>query len=133
MRLQNGVFAPYAPIQTNLLFFERDGQTKEIWYYELPLPEGRKTYTKTQPLQYEEFAPVIAWWNDRKENENAWKVPAEKIVNRGYNLDIKNPNGKQDLAHLPPEQLTEDILKKELKIVEIMSEIKKTLVEGIKS
>jgi type I restriction-modification system DNA methylase subunit len=27
---------------------QRDGPTKEIWYYELPLPEGRKQYTKTK-------------------------------------------------------------------------------------
>lgn len=133
VRLPNGVFAPYAPIQTNLLFFERDGPTKEIWYYELPLPEGRKTYTKTQPLKFEEFEPVINWWKDRKENELAWKVPVDKIVESGYNLDIKNPNSKQDLEHLPPEQLTENILKKELRIAEIMAEIKKTLSEGIKS
>ena len=56
-----------------------------------------------------------------------------KVIESGYNLDIKNPNGKADLEHLPPEQLTENILKKEQRIAEIMSEIKKTLVEGIKS
>ncbi len=58
VRLPNGVFAPYTPIPTNLLFFDRSGPTKEVWYYEHPLPEGRKNYTKTQPLQFEEFAPL---------------------------------------------------------------------------
>jgi type I restriction enzyme M protein len=53
VRLPNGVFAPYTSIPTNLLFFERSGPTKEIWYYEQPLPEGRKNYTKTHPLQLE--------------------------------------------------------------------------------
>ena len=56
VRLPNGVFAPYTSIPTNLLFFDRSGPTKDIWYYEQPLPEGRKNYTKTQPLQFEEFA-----------------------------------------------------------------------------
>ena len=130
VRLPNGVFAPYTSIPTNLLFFERDGPTKEIWYYELPLPEGRKQYTKTKPLQFEDFSQVIRWWNDRKENEYTWKVPVEKIVESGYNLDVKNPNGKVDFEHLPPEQLTEDILEKELRIVEIMQEIKQVLAEG---
>ena len=130
VRLPNGVFAPYTSIPTNLLFFERDGPTKEIWYYELPLPEGRKQYTKTKPLQFEDFSQVISWWNDRKENEYTWKVPVEKIVESSYNLDVKNPNGKVDFEHLPPEQLTEDILEKELRIVEIMHEIKQVLAEG---
>ena len=58
VRLPNGVFAPYTSIPTNLLFFDRSGPTKEVWYYEHPLPEGRKNYTKTQPIQFEEFAPL---------------------------------------------------------------------------
>ena len=57
VRLPNGVFAPYTSIPTNLIFFDRTGPTKEIWYYEHPLPEGRKQYTKTYALQFEEFAP----------------------------------------------------------------------------
>src|SRR5262249_14194170 len=75
VRLPNGVFAPYTNITTNLLFFDRTGPTKEIWYYEQPLPEGRKQYTKTAPLQFEEFADCLKWWSKRKENERAWKVP----------------------------------------------------------
>ena len=74
VRLPNGVFAPYTSIPTNLLFFDRTGPTNEIWYYEQPLPEGRKTYTKTQPLRFEEFADCIAWWEHRVDNERAWKV-----------------------------------------------------------
>jgi type I restriction enzyme M protein len=132
VRLPNGVFAPYTGIPTNLLFFERGGPTKEIWYYEIPMPEGRKQYNKTQPMQFEDFAPVIEWWKDRKENGQAWKVPVAKVIENGYNLDIKNPNGKVDLEHLPPEQLTESILKKEMRIAEIMLEIKQVLAAGIK-
>lgn len=133
VRLPNGVFAPYTSIPTNLLFFDRSGPTKEIWYYEHPLPEGRKQYTKTQPLQYEEFAPCLAWWSKREENERAWKVPASEVLAKGCNLDIKNPRGKQDFEHLPPEQLVEDIVKKEQRILEIMAEIKKVLKEGTMS
>ncbi|MDL1895260.1 SAM-dependent DNA methyltransferase [Anaerolineae bacterium CFX7] len=73
VRLPNGVFAPYTSIPTNLLFFDKTEPTREIWYYELPLPEGRKNYTKTQPLQFEEFAACAEWWSERVENERAWK------------------------------------------------------------
>jgi type I restriction enzyme M protein len=74
LRLPQGVFAPYTDIPANLLFFERGGPTDTIWYYELPLPEGRKKYSKTAPLQFEEFAPALAWWNAREEGPQAWKV-----------------------------------------------------------
>jgi type I restriction enzyme M protein len=105
-----------------------------IWYYEMPLPEGRKNYSKTKPMQYGEFAGCIAWWKKRKANERAWKVKAGEIIKKdadgnllSVNLDIKNPSAAEALEHLPPEQLVEDILVKERRIIEIMGEIKKVL------
>jgi type I restriction enzyme M protein len=124
VRLPNGVFAPYTSIPTNLLFFDRSGPTKEVWYYEQPLPAARKQYTKTQPLQFEEFEPCLKWWKNREESELAWKVSAQDILTNHCNLDIKNPNATQGFAHLPPEQLADDILRKELQIAEIVQEIK---------
>jgi type I restriction enzyme M protein len=132
VRLPNGVFAPYTSIPTNLLFFDRSGPTKDVWYYEHPLPGDRKNYTKTAPVQYDEFAPCLAWWKKREENERAWKVPAADILANGCNLDIKNPRGQVDFEHLPPEQLADDILTKEQRIAEIMGEIKKVLAQGVK-
>ncbi len=138
VRLPNGVFAPYTSIPTNLLFFDRSGPTKDIWYYEQPLPEGRKNYTKTAPLQFEEFADCLKWWPKRKENDRAWKVKAADVLKTddagnvvSVNLDIKNPRGAPDLEHLPPEQLVADILEKEQRIVEIMGEIKTVLTKGV--
>jgi type I restriction enzyme M protein len=136
VRLPNGVFAPYTSIPTNLIFFDRTGPTKEIWYYEHPLPEGRKQYTKTYALQFEEFAPCQAWWSNRQENDRAWRVRVEDAVKSDeagnlalINLDLKNPRGKQDFEHMAPEQLVDDILAKERRIGEILDEIRNTLAE----
>jgi type I restriction enzyme M protein len=128
--LPNGVFAPYTSIPTNLLFFDRSGPTKEVWYYEHPLPEGRKNYTKTAPIQFDEFAPCLEWWSKREENERAWKVPVTELLETGCNLDRKNPNGKADITHLPPEQLAASILDKEQRIAEIVGRIQGLLVRG---
>jgi type I restriction enzyme M protein len=46
------------------------------------------------------------------------------------NLDVKNPNAVEALEHLPPEQLVEDILAKERRIIEIMGQIKAVLAKG---
>jgi type I restriction enzyme M protein len=134
VRLPNGVFAPYTPIPTNLLFFDRSGPTREIWYCEQPLPEGRKNYTKTKPMHFEEFADCLAWWGNRQENDRAWRVKAEDVLRYNgdgallsVNLVIKNPNGSADLEHLPPEKLVEDILRKEERIAEILREIRAVL------
>ena len=130
VRLPNGVFAPYTSIPTNLLFFDRSGPTKQVWYYEQPLPEGRKQYTKTMPMQYEEFKECLVWWNKRKETDQAWKVSGKDILANGCNLDIKNPRGKQDLEHLPPDVLAGNILRKEQQITDLICEIKKLLRES---
>lgn len=136
VRLPNGVFAPYTAIPTNLLFFDRSGPTKEVWYYELPLPEGRKSYSKTKSLQYDEFADCIKWFQAkrRKENDHAWRVSVADVLTYdesgtlvACNLDLKNPSGAEALEHLPPEQLVEDILAKERRIIEIMEEIRAEL------
>jgi type I restriction enzyme M protein len=127
VRLPNGVFAPYTGIQTNILFFDRSGPTKDVWYYEQPLPEGRKNYTKTQPMQFEEFQGCIAWWKKREETVNAWKISAKELLDSNCNLDRKNPRGKLNLEQLSPHQLAEDILKNELRIVDLMREIKVAL------
>ena len=213
VRLPNGVFAPYTPIATNILFFDRSGPTREVWYYEQPVPEGRKNYTKTQPIQFEEFAPLMSWWKKREENEHAWKwefsndfddavdkatphwqlaeqertrasklnqelkeisseVEQIKKLNAGkpgkkvdpqfeqleskqnelaaefrnaeknakeaqaagdviywplYNIDRKNPVIKDDITHLPPDELAASILHKEQRIAEIMTNIRNLL------
>jgi len=127
VRLPNGVFSPYTGIPTNILFFDRSGPTKEVWYYEQPLPEGRKNYTKTQPMQFDEFQGCIAWWTKREENDQAWKVPINELLAAGCNLDRKNPRARVDFEHLPPDQLADDILSKELRIAELMREIKLAL------
>jgi type I restriction enzyme M protein len=131
VRMPNGVFAPYTSIPTNILFFDRSKPTKDVWFYEHPLPEGRKNYTKTQPLQYEDFKPCLAWWKKREENDRAWKVPAKELLASSCNLDRKNPNGPPDLQHLPPEELADTIIRGEELIATLMNEIKETLRSGV--
>jgi type I restriction enzyme M protein len=65
VRLPEGVFAPYTDIPANLIFFDRSGPTRDIWFYQIPPPEGRKKYTKTKPMEYVEFADCLAWWSNR--------------------------------------------------------------------
>lgn len=130
VRLPNGVFAPYTNIPTNLLLFDRSGPTKEVWYYEQPLPGGRKNYTKTAPLQFGDLADCQAWWNKREENECAWKINATDLLASNCNLDRKNPRSKEDITHLPPEQLAASILQKEQRIADIMRDIHVLLISG---
>lgn len=92
IKLPQSVFAPYATISTNLIFFDKGKKTNEIWYYEHKLPEGAKAYNKTRPIHINEFDILKNWWINRQESEVSWKVPISSIVSNGFNLDSKNPN-----------------------------------------
>ena len=128
VRLPQGVFNPYAGVNTNLIFFTKGEPTKEIWYYQLPLPEGIKQYTKNRSITHEEFLPVKKWWGNRKSNGQAWKVSIKEIQERNYNLDFKNPNGEVSVVYKSPEDLVKEIVEKESKIELVLDEIRKLLL-----
>ena len=132
VRLPNGVFAPYTGIRTNLLFFTKGEPTKEIWYFEHPYPDGQKSYSKTKPIRIEEFDLEKKWWNDRKENEFAWKVSIEEIKARGYNIDIKNPSRKEENENRTVYEILDDLVMKEHRILQYLDDIRK-IFEGSKN
>lgn len=140
VRLADGVFAPYTDIPTNILFFERGGPTEEIWYYQMPPPEGRRKYSKTQPMRFEEFAPTLEWMRAKKrvENEHAWRVPVSEILQYdangqllACNLDRKNPHAKDEVEHLPAEQILARIRGREAEIQTALNEIEAILGEKV--
>jgi len=93
IRLPGSVFSPYTSITTNILFFDRTQPTQETWFYRLDMPEGYKHFSKTKPMKPEHFAPITAWWNNRKEIsvdgfDKAKRFTAKQLTDDlGYNLD----------------------------------------------
>jgi type I restriction enzyme M protein len=120
IRLPGSVFAPYTPISTNILFFDNNQQgTQNVWFYELPLPEGYKAFSKTKPMLSKHFDSVRDWWNNRNESESSWKVSKDEIVGRNFNLDFKNPNKPEEESQ-DPEVLLEKYneLSEEIKLIQ---------------
>ena len=130
VRLPKNVFAPYTSVKTNILFFEKGNPTKDLWYFEHPYPPGAKSYNKTKPINIKEFDLEKAWWDNREENQYAWKVSAEEIKERGYNLDIKNPHQEADTLGTP-EEILEQYRTTENKIGSIQDEIVKVLTKAL--
>jgi len=123
VRLPKSVFAPYATVNTNLIFFEKGNKTKEIWYYEHTLPEGYKAYSKTKPIRIEEFDEIKKWRKKPTEQENAWKVSIETIIERGYDLDIKNPNKVVEEVSYNRGEIIETIKNNQTQISKLISEL----------
>lgn len=96
IRLPKGVFEPYTDIATNILFFERGTPAEEVWFYEHPLPERRKhlkgkKYSATDGVHYEEFTPLLAWWKNRVENGQAWRISVNALKEMGWDLAQNHP------------------------------------------
>lgn len=117
--MATGTGKTYTSIATNILFFEKDGPTKTVWFFEHPYPKGYKSYSRSKPLTIAEFNLDKAWWGraaypDRKTTEHAWKIPAKALTARNYNLDCKNPY-EEEVNHRDPLELMveyQEIVKK---------------------
>jgi type I restriction enzyme M protein len=124
------VFNPYTGIKTNLLFFTKGRPTREVWFYEHPYPAGVKNYSKTRPMRLEEFAAEEAWWTDRQETAQAWKVSLDEIRERNWNLDCKNPHVGEQVSH-DPEVLLAEYRQMQAEIAELQGQLKAALVSAL--
>ena len=135
VRLPNSVFKPYASIGTNLLFFEKGEPTRDIWFYEHRVPASQKAYSMTRPIRLEHLQDCIDWWGGaerqgREEMPQAWKVTAEEVKGRGYNLDIKNPHAVAD-NHGDPETLLAALAVAEHEVTGLRNQLKTILGEAL--
>jgi type I restriction enzyme M protein len=135
VRLPNSVFKPYASIGTNLLFFEKGTPTTETWFWEHQVPAGQKAYSMTKPIRLDHFANCTAWWGGptregRAESPQAWRVTAEEVKARGFNLDIKNPNTVA-ADHGDPETLLAELDAAEAETARLRDQLKAILAEAL--
>ena len=107
------------------MFFDKTGPTKEVWYYEL---QGE--YTKANPVKDEDLIDCFEKWKNREISDNSWIVSIDEIRERDYDLTARNPNIKQELICINPEELVKSILDKERRIIAVLEEFQNILGEG---
>ena len=131
VKLPAGVFAPYTSITTNILFFDKTEATKEIWYYDVPLPEGYRSFSKTKPFKSVHLDGVRKWWNNRnKEDLNSYKVTIDEVRAKEFNLDFKNPNKLVEEKEYTLDELLTTMEVKSRNIVSLVDKIREAL-EGV--
>jgi len=128
--LPSGVFANVTSSgqgpKTNLLFFDKTGKTKEIYYYDFAGYSEevlKKNYTKANPVFDEDLKDCYERWKNREVSEFSWFVSADEIVKKGYDLTARNPNRKEEYQHTSPQDLLSGIIEKEKQISEILDEL----------
>ena len=117
-----------------MLFFEKTGKTKEVWYYRIDMPEGVKHFSKTKPIKLSDLDCVEKWWNKRveikdecidesKQTYKSKKYTIKEIEDMNYNLDLCGyPNVEEEI--LTPKETIENYFEKKQ---ELEKEIKKHL------
>ena len=139
IRLPGSIFAPYTSIATNLLFFDKTGPTKEIWFYRMDMPDGYKAFSKTKPVEIKHMHSIMEWWTNREELKDVkedgalnetWKSKCyskEEIEKSSYNLDRCGYPVKEDIILSPMETMNNFITKRESLEKQLDEKLKKIM------
>lgn len=109
LTLPENTFHPYAGVDANVLFFSRDGDgTDEFWYY-----DARSEYDgikESNPLEYDKhLSEFVDNWNTREECEKYFKVESDEIDEDNYELHLKKYKEFKYDGHRPPKEIAQDI------------------------
>ena len=97
--------------------------------------DGQKAYSMTKPIRLNHLQGCIDWWGGRKrqgreEGPLSWKVTAEEVKARGYDLAIKNPHTVTD-DHGEPEELLSKLTAAEAETALLRDQLKTILAEAL--
>lgn len=120
--LPAGVFLPYSGVKTNIIFFDREWSTKDIWYYEINLD---RKLTKNKPINYEEIKHIPELLKKRKLWDNSWIVKVEDI--KDFDISAKNPNAKDEEVIRTPTEIFEELTTNDTQINKLLWELKNIL------
>ena len=123
LSLPTGIFLPYSGVKTNVLFFDRNGSTSDIFYYEVNPPYK---LTKNKPIKHEHFKEFLNVWEKRALTDNSWIVHVNDI--KAFDISAKNPNNIEVIEHKLPIELMENIKDNNREINALLDEIETILV-----
>ena len=89
----------------------------------------------TRPIRVDHLQGCVGWWGGahregRQETPQAWRVTADDVKARGYNLDIKNPHSVAD-DHGDPAELLAALDAAEAETARLRSQLKDILAEAL--
>ncbi len=125
--LPSGVFAQMGAnsVKTSLIFFDKTGSTKEIWFGEV----YGKFSKRKKNIGDSHLEDIFEQWKKREVSENSWIVPIEEIKKGGFDLTPKNPNTKDTRVLLSPKETLRAIEDIQNKIDAVLLELKEATAE----
>jgi len=121
--LPQGTFSQMgAGVKTNLIFFDKTGPTKQIWYGEV---EGK--FTKKKIIQDSSFDEVFQKWQKKEVSGNSWVISIEELKKKGFDISPKNPIKVIETKLPEPKTIIEKILNNQKEVDHIIRQIQKNL------
>lgn len=103
--LPGGVFTG-AGVKTVVLFFEKGAPTKKVWYYQLNLD---RNLGKTNPLNENDLAEFVKLSKTKANSDNSWSIKVSDLNETSFDLSVKNPNKKEEVALRQPQAILEEM------------------------
>lgn len=136
LSLPAGVFLPYTPVKTNLIFFDRPSEpvspgqfaTREIWYYDLK-NDGFELKSTRKPMDGEQLSDFVQKHGDKVESKNSWSISQSTIEEQTFDLTARNPNVADSLDGRSPLEIIQTIKAKEEVIVDVLSDLESSDLE----
>jgi type I restriction enzyme M protein len=122
LSLPSGVFLPYSGVKTNVIFFDRNGSTSDIYYYEVNPPYK---LTKNKPIIFDHFKEFMDSWKKRKLTDSSWIVNVNDI--KDFDISAKNPNKIEIIEHKSPLELVKTIKDNNKEIDDLMDDVEEIL------
>ena len=114
--------------KTSLIFFDKSGKTKKIWYYELE-PKGGKRYSKANPISEVDLVDCYEKWKKKSVSSNSWIYTIDDIVEKEFDLSAQNPNKEKQIVYEDPNEVLDNIIKSSKKFQTDINELKKILTK----
>jgi type I restriction enzyme M protein len=103
--LPGGTFTG-AGVKTVVLFFDKGSKTQKVWYYQLNLD---RNLGKGNPLNEKDLAEFVELQKTKADSQNSWTVDVSSIDTETYDLSVKNPNAKDEVALRSPQEILEEM------------------------
>ncbi len=117
--LPSGTFQG-AGVRTVVLFFENDGPTRLIWYYQL---DPGRSLGKTNPLNDEDLKDFLELQAGFRPSKKSWSVNVADIDSTTFDLSVKNPNTSGTAPRRCPNQIITNIDKLDAEAASILNTI----------
>jgi type I restriction enzyme M protein len=95
-----------AGVKTVVLFFEKGAPTRKVWYYKL---DPGRSMGKTNSLNDADLAEFVKLQKTHADSPKSWSVDVKTIDPKTFDLSVKNPNGREDIAHRSPKAIMDEI------------------------